>query len=77
MIVAWPSGCNNFPMILFPGILQMVPLFNVSFSGVGFNLHGRTDYLSSTVNFSLVARSYNDKYDSWEPLIEPVDGFLR
>ncbi|XP_042953951.1 uncharacterized protein LOC122290372 isoform X2 [Carya illinoinensis] len=55
----------------------MVPLFNVSFSGVGFNLHGRTDYLSSTVNFSLVARSYNDKYDSWEPLIEPVDGFLR
>ncbi|KAE8055526.1 hypothetical protein FH972_012359 [Carpinus fangiana] len=55
----------------------MVPLLNVSFSGIGFGLHGRTDYLSSTVNFSLAAQSYNDKYDSWEPLVEPVDGVLR
>ncbi|XP_037495569.1 uncharacterized protein LOC105636609 isoform X2 [Jatropha curcas] len=55
----------------------MVPLFNVSLSGIGFNLHGRTDYLNSAVNFSLAARSYNDKYESWEPLIEPVDGFVR
>ncbi|XP_050141691.1 uncharacterized protein LOC126617690 [Malus sylvestris] len=55
----------------------MVPLFNVSLSGIGFSLHGRTDYLNSTVSFSLAARSYNDKYEVWEPLIEPVDGFLR
>ncbi|XP_050223282.1 uncharacterized protein LOC126673249 [Mercurialis annua] len=55
----------------------MVPLFNLSLSGIGFNLHGRTDYLNSTVGFSLAARSYNDKYESWEPLVEPVDGFLR
>ncbi|PIA31101.1 hypothetical protein AQUCO_05300138v1 [Aquilegia coerulea] len=55
----------------------MVPLFNISLSTIGFSLHGRTDYLDSTVSFSLAARSYNDKYDSWEPLIEPVDGFLR
>lgn len=55
----------------------MVPLFNVSLSGIGFNLHGRTDYLNSTISFSLAARSYNDKYEAWEPLVEPVVGFLR
>lgn len=55
----------------------MVPLCNVSFSGITFNLHQRTDYLNSSVTFSLAARSYNDKYDSWEPLLEPVDGSLR
>ncbi|XP_068305501.1 uncharacterized protein [Pyrus communis] len=55
----------------------MVPLFNVSLNGIGFSLHGRTDYLNSTVSFSLAARSYNDKYEVWEPLVEPVDGFLR
>ncbi|WCJ20748.1 hypothetical protein M5689_002962 [Euphorbia peplus] len=55
----------------------MVPLFNISLTGIGFNLHGRTEYLNSTVSFSLAARSYNDKLESWEPLIEPVDGFLR
>ncbi|KAL6008539.1 hypothetical protein ACLOJK_034052 [Asimina triloba] len=55
----------------------MVPLFNLSLSGIGFSLHGRPNYLNATVNFSLAARSYNDKYDSWEPLVEPVDGFLR
>ncbi|KAJ8763967.1 hypothetical protein K2173_003749 [Erythroxylum novogranatense] len=42
----------------------MVPLFNLSLAGLGFSLHGRADYLNST-------------YDTWEPLIEPVDGFLR
>ncbi|XP_015084887.1 uncharacterized protein LOC107028368 [Solanum pennellii] len=55
----------------------MVPLCNVSFSGITFNLHQRSDYLNSSVTFSLAARSYNDKYDSWEPLLEPVDGSLR
>ncbi|KAL6985854.1 hypothetical protein U1Q18_019227, partial [Sarracenia purpurea var. burkii] len=55
----------------------MVPLFNISLSGVGFSLHGRSEYLNSTISFSLAARSYNDKYESWEPLVEPVDGFLR
>lgn len=55
----------------------MVPLFNVSLSGIGFNLHGRPYYMNSTVSFSLAARSYNDKYDAWEPLIEPMDAFLR
>lgn len=55
----------------------MVPLFNVSLSGLDFSLHGRAEYLNSTVSFYLSARSYNDKYESWEPLIEPVDGFLR
>ncbi|KAF9624988.1 hypothetical protein IFM89_016808 [Coptis chinensis] len=55
----------------------MVPLFNISLSMIGFSLNGRPDYLSSTVSFSLAARSYNDKYDSWEPLVEPVDSFLR
>ncbi|KAL3817950.1 hypothetical protein ACJIZ3_003855 [Penstemon smallii] len=55
----------------------MVPLCNISLSGVGFSLHGRPDCLNSNVIFSLAARSYNDKYESWEPLIEPVDGSLR
>ncbi|KAK9266873.1 hypothetical protein L1049_027132 [Liquidambar formosana] len=55
----------------------MVPLFNISLSGIGFSLHGRREYLNSTVSFSLSARSYNDKYEAWEPLVEPVDGFVR
>ncbi|KAK6251014.1 hypothetical protein SCA6_005019 [Theobroma cacao] len=55
----------------------MVPLFNISLSGISFSLHGRPDYSNSTVSFSLAARSYNDKYESWEPIVEPVDGFLR
>ncbi|PHT58232.1 hypothetical protein CQW23_00595 [Capsicum baccatum] len=55
----------------------MVPLCNVSFSGITFNLHQRSDYLNSNMTFSLAARLYNDKYDSWEPLLEPVDGLLR
>ncbi|KAJ4951540.1 hypothetical protein NE237_028372 [Protea cynaroides] len=55
----------------------MVPLFNISLSGIGFTLHGRPDYLNSTVNCSLAARSYNDKYDSWEPVVEPLDGSIR
>lgn len=59
------------------GILQMVPLCNISLSSIGFSLHGRQEYLTSCVNFSLIARSYNDKYEAWEPLVEPVDGILR
>ncbi|XP_058084436.1 uncharacterized protein LOC131232245 isoform X2 [Magnolia sinica] len=55
----------------------MVPLFNISLTGIGFGLRGRPDYLNSTVSFSSTARSFNDKYDSWEPLVEPMDGFLR
>ncbi|XP_047340404.1 uncharacterized protein LOC124943990 [Impatiens glandulifera] len=55
----------------------MVPLFNISVSDIGFNLHGRTGGLTSFISFSLAARAYNDKYEVWEPLIEPVDGFLR
>ncbi|ONK73416.1 uncharacterized protein A4U43_C04F31270 [Asparagus officinalis] len=55
----------------------MVPLFNISLSSVAFSLHGRPDYWNSTVSFSLAGRSYNDKYDAWEPLVEPTDGFLR
>ncbi|XP_075505709.1 uncharacterized protein LOC142542773 isoform X1 [Primulina tabacum] len=55
----------------------MVPLCNISLSGMGLSLHGRQDSLNSSVVFSLAARSYNDKYESWEPLIEPVDGSLR
>ncbi|XVF52445.1 hypothetical protein PTKIN_Ptkin05aG0018700 [Pterospermum kingtungense] len=55
----------------------MVPLFNISLSGIAFSLHGRSDYSNSTVSFSLAARSYNDKYESWEPIVEPMDGFLR
>ncbi|KAK6935059.1 Pleckstrin homology domain [Dillenia turbinata] len=55
----------------------IVPLFNASLSGIGFRWHGRPDYWNSSMSFSLHVRSYNDKYDSWEPLVEPVDGFLR
>ncbi|XVE65214.1 hypothetical protein DITRI_Ditri07aG0162900 [Diplodiscus trichospermus] len=55
----------------------MVPLFNISFSGIAFSLRGRADFSNSTVSFSLAARSYNDKYESWEPIVEPMDGFLR
>ncbi|GFP96481.1 vacuolar protein sorting-associated protein 13c [Phtheirospermum japonicum] len=55
----------------------IVPLCNISLSGIGFGLNGRSDCLKSAVNFSLAARSYNDKYDSWEPLVESVDGSLR
>ncbi|GAV77402.1 PH domain-containing protein/DUF946 domain-containing protein/DUF1162 domain-containing protein/Chorein_N domain-containing protein, partial [Cephalotus follicularis] len=55
----------------------MVPLFNISLSGIGFSLHGRTAYLNSTISFSMTARSYSDKYEAWEPLVEPVDAFLR
>uniref|UniRef100_A0A6N2K527 PH domain-containing protein n=1 Tax=Salix viminalis TaxID=40686 RepID=A0A6N2K527_SALVM len=55
----------------------MVPLFNAHLTGIGFSLHGRAAYLNSTASFSLVARSYNDKYESWEPLVESVDGYLR
>lgn len=62
---------------LFLKILQMVPLLNISLDGVGFSLHGREDHVNSTISFSFAARSYNDKYDSWEPLVEPVDGFIR
>ncbi|KAL3499805.1 hypothetical protein ACH5RR_038898 [Cinchona calisaya] len=55
----------------------MVPLCNLSLSSIGFSLHGRQDFSTSCVSFSVSARSYNDKYDAWEPLIEPVDGLLR
>jgi len=55
----------------------MVPLFNISLSSIAFSLHGRPDYWNSTVSFSLAGRSYNDKNDAWEPLVEPTDGFLR
>ncbi|XP_073134921.1 uncharacterized protein [Henckelia pumila] len=55
----------------------MVPLCNISLSGMGLSSHGRRDSLNSSVVFSLAARSYNDKYESWEPLIEPLDGSLR
>ncbi|CAI0538916.1 unnamed protein product [Linum tenue] len=55
----------------------MVPLCNVSLSGVVIGSHGRPEYSNSTASFSLAARSYNDKYEAWEPLIEAVDIFLR
>ncbi|KAK8578932.1 hypothetical protein V6N12_069275 [Hibiscus sabdariffa] len=55
----------------------MVPLVNISLSGIAFSLHGRCGYSNSTASFSLAARSYNDKYESWEPIVEPVDGVLR
>lgn len=55
----------------------MVPLCNLSLSSIEFSLHGRQDFSTSCVSFSLAARSYNDKYEAWEPLIEPVDGLLR
>lgn len=55
----------------------MVPLFNVCLDKTAFSLHGRPDYINSTVTFFLAAKSYNDKYDLWEPVIEPMDGFVR
>lgn len=58
-------------------MLQMVPLFGSSFDNVSFSLHGRPDYLNAAVSFLFAARSFNDKYDAWEPLIEPMDGFVR
>ncbi|KAF7828516.1 Vacuolar protein sorting-associated protein 13C [Senna tora] len=72
------AGIGTFSVALFDdyGGL-MVPLFNISLIGIAFGLHGRTEYLSCTVSFSLSARSYNDKYEAWEPLVEPLDGFLR
>lgn len=61
----------------FPLLLQMVPLLNVSLSGVNASSHGRMDALSSTLNFSLTAMTYNGKCYAWEPLIEPFDGVVR
>uniref|UniRef100_A0A0E0R2L4 PH domain-containing protein n=1 Tax=Oryza rufipogon TaxID=4529 RepID=A0A0E0R2L4_ORYRU len=56
---------------------MMVPLFGISFNSVGFSYHGGPQHLNATVGLSFAARSYNDKYNSWEPFIEPTDGFLR
>uniref|UniRef100_A0A0D9XMK5 PH domain-containing protein n=1 Tax=Leersia perrieri TaxID=77586 RepID=A0A0D9XMK5_9ORYZ len=56
---------------------MMVPLFGISFDSVGFSYHGGPHHLNATVGMSFAARSYNDKYISWEPFIEPTDGFLR
>lgn len=56
---------------------MMVPLFGMSFDSVGFSYHGGPHHLNATVSLSFVARSFNDKYNSWEPFIEPTDGFLR
>ncbi|XP_073352999.1 uncharacterized protein [Aegilops tauschii subsp. strangulata] len=56
---------------------MMVPLFGISFDGVGFSYHGGPHHLNATVSLSFVARSYNDKCNLWEPFIEPTDGFLR
>uniref|UniRef100_A0A0E0MAV7 PH domain-containing protein n=1 Tax=Oryza punctata TaxID=4537 RepID=A0A0E0MAV7_ORYPU len=55
---------------------MMVPLFGISFDSVGFSYHGGPQHLNATVGLSFAARSYNDKYNSWEPFIEPTDGFL-
>ncbi|XP_010540792.1 PREDICTED: uncharacterized protein LOC104814451 [Tarenaya hassleriana] len=55
----------------------MVPLVNLSLSDIGFGLLGKANNTKSTVNFSLAVRSYNDKFEAWEPLIEPTHGFLR
>lgn len=55
----------------------MVPLCNLSLSSIGFSLHGSPDYLTSSISCSLSARSYNDKLEAWEPLVESVDGLLR
>lgn len=55
----------------------MMPLFGVSLDNIGFSYQGRPDYMNATASFCLVARSFNDKSDSWEPLLEPTDGFLR
>ncbi|PNY06054.1 pleckstrin homology domain-containing protein, partial [Trifolium pratense] len=72
------AAIGTFSIALFDDYSGlMVPLFNISLSGITFSLHGRTGYQNCTVGFSLAARSYNDKYEAWEPLIEPVDGFLR
>ncbi|CAK8539544.1 unnamed protein product [Lathyrus sativus] len=72
------AGIGTFSIALFDDYSGlMVPLFNISLSGITFSLHGRTGYQNCTVGFSLAARSYNDKYEAWEPLVEPVDGFLR
>eukprot|EP01018_Ginkgo_biloba_P007916 Gb_35998 [translate_table: standard] len=69
---------QRFSAILFDDFGGlMIPLLNFSLSGIAFSLHGRSDNLNSTANLSLMTRSYNEKYDSWEPLIEPVDGFIR
>lgn len=57
--------------------MQMVPLFGMSFDTVGLSYHGGSHHQNATVSLSFVARSYNDKYSSWEPFIEPTDGFLR
>lgn len=57
--------------------MQLVPLFNIGLERIAFSLHGRQDYLNSNMSFFLSARSYNDKYDLWEPVIESVDGFVR
>lgn len=67
--------CPAFLTIIFT--MQIVPLCNISMSEIGFSFHGRSDAQSLSASFSLAARSYNDKYDSWEPLIESVDGSLR
>ncbi|XP_078437793.1 pleckstrin homology (PH) domain-containing protein isoform X2 [Wolffia australiana] len=55
----------------------MVPLCNVFLSDVEFNLCQTIGVINSSSKFSLEARSYNDKIDSWEPLIEPVYGVVR
>ncbi|KAG0473021.1 hypothetical protein HPP92_014878 [Vanilla planifolia] len=69
---------KNFSVAVFDDYEGlMVPLFNFSLGCIGLNFYGRSDYMNSTLNFSLASRSYNDKYDDWEPLIEPTDGFLR
>ncbi|KAL8101699.1 hypothetical protein AgCh_033550 [Apium graveolens] len=82
-----PSGSDNTIIDAHVGTFSaalfddygglMVPLFNISFSSISFSLHGRRDYLNSTVSFSFAARSFNDKYETWEPLVEPVDGVVR
>ncbi|XP_031502249.1 uncharacterized protein LOC116265643 [Nymphaea colorata] len=56
---------------------MMVPLFNFSLSSVAVGVHGKPGVLNSSVSFSSVAKSFNDKNDCWEPFIEPVDGFIR
>ncbi|KAG9452487.1 hypothetical protein H6P81_005391 [Aristolochia fimbriata] len=84
-----PSASSNLDAIVINAVVGtfsaalfddygglMVPLFNVSLSGIGLRLHGGPDSLSSNINFALAARSYNDKYDSWEPLVESMDGFV-
>nr|XP_027080056.1 uncharacterized protein LOC113703042 isoform X2 [Coffea arabica] len=69
---------RTFSAVLFDDYTGlMVPLCNLSLSSIGFSLHGRQDFSTSCLSFSLTARSYNDKYEAWEPLIEPVDGSLR